>query len=92
MSSRWMIALLTAFLLPAAAAAEESVSIRTTGAECIGVVSDLIPSVRKSGQITVDGAPVLIRSEHNHVRVDRDTLKRQCAEDGKVVEVRVDRA
>jgi hypothetical protein len=92
MSRRLVLASLAACLIPGAALAGESVSLRTAGADCIGVVTDLLPSVRKSGQIRVDGDAILQRDAGNRFRVDRDVLLQQCGEDRKVVEIRVDRA
>lgn len=92
MSARFVLVSLAVCLIPAAALAAEPVALRTSGADCIGVVTDLLPSVRKSGQIRVNGAAVLQRDARNRFRVNRDVLLQQCGDDQKVVEIQVDRA
>jgi hypothetical protein len=89
---RLLAATLIACLLATTAVARTSDTINTTGADCIGVVTDLMPSIRKDGQIWVDGVAVVIRDDQNRPRVDREKLKRQCGEDRKIVKVRVARA
>jgi hypothetical protein len=85
------LALATVLALPSAHATSPTV-IRSTGQDCISVVTDLLPSVRRGGQILVDGTPVLERDERQRPRVVRETLLDRCANDRRVVEIRIEPA